>query len=296
MSNTIVVPYDGSPTSRRALPYAATFAKLEHDARILLLTVLPTAEGPDMLTKGPWLGEFEKAADERLRAAAARLRRRGAKHVETRQEWSRHTAEEIISSAEEANASLIVLGTRGRSGLGRALVGSVALRLMQHSPIPCAFVPPGAQITDASIGRALLAVDGDESSDAAIDVAEDLAASGVDITVLRAVNNSADLLPIAVPGAEGAIPLPHADLVDEAQRYVEAVAGAMPEGRGSGIVATGRPAESILQSATEIGADIIVMSTHGRSTLGRAVLGSVADQVVRTSKIPVVVARPRDTT
>ena len=57
-------------------------------------------------------------------------------------------------------------------------------------------------------------------------------------------------------------------------------------------VRTGKPADAILMLAHHIHADLIVMATHGRSGLGRVLLGSVADQVLRASAIPVVLLRP----
>lgn len=57
---------------------------------------------------------------------------------------------------------------------------------------------------------------------------------------------------------------------------------------------TGDPAEAIIETAKAIGADVIVMATHGRSGLGRWVLGSVADRVVRAATAPVLLIRPAE--
>lgn len=58
----------------------------------------------------------------------------------------------------------------------------------------------------------------------------------------------------------------------------------------------GPAAEAILRAANDLEADLIVMGTHGRSGLGRAVLGSVTDRVVRSTEIPVLTVRARTTT
>jgi len=58
--------------------------------------------------------------------------------------------------------------------------------------------------------------------------------------------------------------------------------------------AVGDPAEQILRVARDLQAGLIVMTTHGRGALGRWVFGSVADQVMRTSPVPVLVVRPRE--
>jgi universal stress protein A len=57
-------------------------------------------------------------------------------------------------------------------------------------------------------------------------------------------------------------------------------------------VAIGNATDGIVWAAEREGADLIVMSTHGRSGLGRIVLGSVADAVVRRTSLPVIVVRP----
>jgi nucleotide-binding universal stress UspA family protein len=58
------------------------------------------------------------------------------------------------------------------------------------------------------------------------------------------------------------------------------------------VVAIGNATDGIVWAAEREGADLIVMSTHGRSGLGRIVLGSVADAVVRRTSLPVIVVRP----
>jgi len=60
---------------------------------------------------------------------------------------------------------------------------------------------------------------------------------------------------------------------------------------GKAIVRLGDPRDAILQTAEELGADLIVMGTHGRRGISRALLGSVAEMVVRTSPVPVLTVR-----
>ncbi len=293
MSRTILVPYDGSPNSRRALPFAAAFATHGDPARIILLTLLPTSDtSKEAASKSP--SDIERAATQQLRAATKVLGDLGVIRVECEVDWARDTSDRILAVAAENRASLIVLGTRGRSGIGRAMVGSVALNLMQSAPMPCAFVPPGAPRPDDRLDTALLAVDGSELTDAAIAYARSLAAARVKVTVLRAVNPVADIMPIAIPGAEGYVPIPHEDMVAAARAQLDAVVATFPAGTATSAIVYGRPADAILDYAAQAGSDIIIMSTRGRSGFGRAVMGSVADSVVRTSKVPVVVVRPSE--
>ena len=63
----------------------------------------------------------------------------------------------------------------------------------------------------------------------------------------------------------------------------------------SSMLKQGEPWQTIIDTAKEIGAGMIVMGTHGRTGLGRALLGSVAEKVVRTSTVPVLTIHPHDT-
>lgn len=59
-------------------------------------------------------------------------------------------------------------------------------------------------------------------------------------------------------------------------------------------VRLGQPAEAIHQVAVDVDADLIVVGTHGRKGVEKLILGSVAEELVRTSRAPVLVARPKD--
>jgi nucleotide-binding universal stress UspA family protein len=89
----------------------------------------------------------------------------------------------------------------------------------------------------------------------------------------------------------------HAARRSTEESYVRAMADEIRNGTGvtvHGHLATGVPADAICASAQEMGADLIVMTTHGRTGFNRAWIGSVADAVVREASIPVLLLRPRD--
>ncbi len=88
-----------------------------------------------------------------------------------------------------------------------------------------------------------------------------------------------------VPTAEVA-----AQVSDAAQRHLDATCARIKE-QGldvSAVLRSGSPADEIQSVAKETGADLILMGTHGRSALGRALLGSTANAIIRTSNIPVI--------
>jgi nucleotide-binding universal stress UspA family protein len=142
-----------------------------------------------------------------------------------------------------------------------------------------------------SIKKILAPIDFSEVSNRSLDYAVDLAAQ------INAAVLVVHVYEIPVYGfPEGAIITPPdvaADLADRAQKSLDAAVSARRQ-RGveiSGTLSNGSPREEILRLAKECHADIIVMGTHGRRGLPRALLGSVAERVVRTSEIPVLTVR-----
>jgi len=139
-----------------------------------------------------------------------------------------------------------------------------------------------------SIKTILAPIDFSETSSRALDYAVELAAQ---LKAAVSVVHFYEIPVYAFP--EGAVITPPdiaADLADKAQKSLGAAVAAR-KGRGveiSGTLANGAVREEILGFAKEAKADLIVMGTHGRRGLPRAILGSVAESVIRMSTIPVL--------
>jgi nucleotide-binding universal stress UspA family protein len=145
---------------------------------------------------------------------------------------------------------------------------------------------------NATTSRILVPVDGSEYSARALDVAVDLARPlGAELVILHVV----DLARVAMMsgGAAQFIPGCLEELKSEGQRIVdEAFAQASPQVRASVRIEQGAPVEQIDRIATEIMPSFIVIGTHGRSGLNRAVMGSVAEGVARRAPVPVMIVPP----
>ncbi len=136
--------------------------------------------------------------------------------------------------------------------------------------------------------RILIPLDGSEFAEAALPHARALAAcTGAELVLLR----------VAVQPLYGSIspdssPSIRADTEAEASAYLDRVAGELRAAgfRVTAETCTGPVAETILDYAAGIRADLIVMSTHGRSGLARWFIGSVADKIVRGARLPVLLA------
>jgi nucleotide-binding universal stress UspA family protein len=141
----ILVPTDFSKGSEAALAYAQTFAA-RFEADVVLLHVvaphLPLREVPVLpfdVARGA--ADIARAAEGRLSRLAQAIEWQGR----STKTAVRHGTEDeqILAAAREEQADLIVMGTHGRTGLGRALLGSVAERVVRRAVCPVLTVPQG---------------------------------------------------------------------------------------------------------------------------------------------------------
>ena len=139
--------------------------------------------------------------------------------------------------------------------------------------------------------RMLVPIDGSELAEVVFSYVKELAGRlDIDITLLHVCRpEERDLMPMHRAYIERA-----AEIVKQQSQSVQEMTGLQPgrqavEARGE--VATGHPAEEILSYADRNGIDLILIATHGRSGVRRWVMGSVADKILRTSKIPVWLVR-----
>ena len=140
MARTILFPTDGSKTARAAGRVVADIAKGEGDS-VLVLAVTQRADVAGVEDRAVTSGISEYLREVAEAEAQALL----AKGV--RSTWEVVTAdseyEAIVAKAREIQADFIVMGTHGRTGFARAVIGSVADRVVRHSDVPVILVPLG---------------------------------------------------------------------------------------------------------------------------------------------------------
>jgi nucleotide-binding universal stress UspA family protein len=145
--------------------------------------------------------------------------------------------------------------------------------------------------------KILVPLDGSQLSEAILPHVSELAKSlGAQIVLLRVVPTPVHKLEFAgfpaVP-VSPAPPVPTRDLFGEADSYLEAIAYQyFPDQQVTLEVAGGTAGDNILSCADSLEVDLIAMTTHGRSGFSRMVMGSIADEVVRRSHLPVLLLRP----
>jgi nucleotide-binding universal stress UspA family protein len=290
MFTRILVPLDGRDVGAVALTPALTVA-LATGASIRLLTVL----------HGPPAPAERDAAETHLTYVAAGLIAKGAAADTTVRVGA--PAEEIVAAAAEAGADLIVMATHGRAGLTRAFLGSVAERVLASSPVPVLLVRPGGHGLE-KLGTILVPVDGSPGGALALASAAALARSTrARIVLLQVVVPALAYQLLDATGLGGGLyfdPAWDEEALEGARRCVTGLAsrllaaGLAAEGQaliGDAVTPSASVVDAIIAGADRVAADAIVMSTHAHTGAARALLGSVADALVRSSQRPVLLVR-----
>jgi nucleotide-binding universal stress UspA family protein len=284
MFERLLVPLDGSAQAAVALPLAQALARQTGAAMRLLRVVPVVGKG----TKDPGANE----AKSNLTEIAAELSA-GDIRVDIDVRTADDAGAAIVREARDWAANAIVMATHGRSGLARVVRGSVAQRVLAESPVPVVLLRPGGRRV-TKITTVLVPVDGTPGSSLALGAAVPLARdTGARLVLLQVVTPFLqDYLP------DGIIVDPAWDeaMCASARQYVNTLAERLQESGidTTGVVTLGSTAKEIVRAADELGADVIVMSTHALTGPARTLLGSVADEVVRTAHQPVALVRQRD--
>lgn len=291
----VLVPCDGSPQSETALGYGISLA--QRGAALDILHVVD--ETPVLTETSTTMVVFDptpliEALDAQGRALvdAARTRCRDAGIEPQTRVLHDYPVAGIDAVAEENHDALIVLGTHGRGGLPRAFLGSTTEGVLRSSKTPVLAVHAEMAPPDRLFSKILVAIDDSDPADAAATLAARIVrTSGATATVCSTYDEN-DILEKA--GTYGYDPMPFLDgMRENAQDVVDrALAHAgFPAGSAVRSVLAAEPSRGIIAEAERVGADLIVMGSHGRRGLRRLFLGSVAEHVVRHSPVPILVVR-----
>jgi nucleotide-binding universal stress UspA family protein len=292
----ILCPTDLSEIAPRAFEHALAIARA-HKAEVELAHVneplLPGPAGPAAYP--PW-AVLDPAVRGRLQKALETLAApAGPLGVSVRfGVYEGRIVQEILDRARSWPADLLVMGTHGRGGFERWMLGSVTEKVLRKAPCPVLTVPPPPEGLEAGSAvrfrRIVCPVDfSAESLTAfryALKVAEE---SDAEISVLHVLELLVEDEPsIRIAGFD----------VPEYRRYLEKDArerlhGIVSEGAGGRRVQEqvvgGRPWREILRVSEEQHADLVVMGVRGRNLVDLALFGSTTQHVVRGATVPVLV-------
>ena len=295
MFKKIVIPLDGSLLAEQALSFLPRFVSPLQTHIDLVCVVQPWvyALGMSEATPISVINDLHENWQAYLHQQEIFLQ--GLGYTVQSHVLEGDIAAEILALAANKNADLIVMSTHGRSGFRRLALGSVAERVLQNATIPLLLVREGAALqTTNPIDHLLVPLDGSSFAERSIPLAVELSTqTGATLTMLRVVQDlDAQNKQIIFKSEEAA-----EEAVTQwkllATRYLDELAkGIKAEGvKVSSMVLSGDPENLIGTIAETLPADLIVMSTHGRSGVSRWVYGSVANKVLRTASCPVLLVR-----
>jgi nucleotide-binding universal stress UspA family protein len=284
MYETIVVPVDGSEPATAAVERGLSLVEAG-DATLSLLAVIEPSTAP---RSAVFTNPTREALDEQTTAALENAESRatdvGVDYQTSVRRGIPH--EEIAAMVDDVGADLVVMGTHGRTGLDRLLLGSVTERTLRTSDVPVLTTRESASVW--SLDDILVPTDGSEPATEAVDHVLDVAdaydasvhaLSVVDTQTLTAAYDAGAGMPAMVEAVK-----------EDSRDVVEAVRDRATnrdidcESR----VLEGSPGHAITTYAEDEDVDLIAMGTHGRTGLSRLLLGSTTERTVRTSPAPVL--------
>lgn len=308
MLQHILVPLDGSLRAERALPVAAQIARATSGSLLIVRVVNPPVDYSSGLSPVPLMNERvveserKRAADYLAAVAAQPLL---TEIPTTTRVLFGSTAQQLSEVARAHASDLIVLSSRGRTGLARWALGSVAYTLTHQSIVPVLVLRADEAAAPIEMGHpccTLVPLDGSPFAEAALTPAMD---------VTRALSAPArgtlHLVQVVKPfqsaTSEGFIDELNEDTCQQAHAYLATVA-ARVESEGTGrrleVTASVKRASDVTGGLLSVaeqegsgGCALVAISTHGRQGLQRWVMGSVTQRILNTSKLPVLVIRPQ---
>lgn len=179
----------------------------------------------------------------------------------------------ILAGASAQHVDMIVMGRRGRRGLARLMLGDATAKVIGSAPCSVLVAPKASHMWHSI----LIATDGSRSSDAAAITAVRLA---------KLCNMRLVVLSVKVPSHSQRRQDEAGPIIERVIKHAQAEGVAV-----EGVIASGLTDETVVAVAHEKKADLIVLGSHGRSGLGKALFGSKAERIINQTDCPVLVAK-----
>lgn len=284
----ILVGVDGSEPSNAAVVWAAREAAMRHVPLTLIHMVNAAVpmypEMPLSMGMGIWRDEDgRRVLQHAVKVAEDIVGAARPVPISTELKCSPPVPTLVQLSAD---AEMLVVGSHGRSAVGRGLLGSVSAGVVRRANCPVAVIrdehaPAGAPV--------VVGIDGSPASELATAIAfEEASRRGAE---LKAVHAWSDIEAVELPGLDWTIFKEDADRI-----LAERLAGWQEQFSDvtvRRVVVCDRPARQLIKQAES--AQLVVVGSHGRGAVGTMLLGSVSNAVLHSTSTPVIVARPVQT-
>jgi nucleotide-binding universal stress UspA family protein len=283
----ILCPIDFYSASRRAFEYALKLAE-NYEASLELLHVvspiIPSVYG-SAVSLSDLTTEFQSQATKQLKVFRSRVEK---KHLPVNAEVVIGDVDaEIRRAIALRKPDLVVVGTRGRRGFERWVLGSVTERLIRHCPVPLLVIGSNGanRMVPPAIARMVVTTDFSAGTADAMNYAFSIAGeSQSKVTLLHVINDASTDL-----NAKTREPLLRT-IRTELESLVPEEARVWCDVRTK--IETGTPWRAILKTIQSEKPGLLVMNVHGKGMLERALVGSTADRVLRGSCCPVLLIPP----
>ncbi len=276
MFDHILVPTDGSGPATAALEYAAAIAAAnDATVHVLYVTETPPDEEDEevVATAREWVTDAGAAVDEEVVQG--------------------EPDETICEYAAERGVDGIVMGTQGRQGLERFVLGSVTESVVRNATVPVLVVRRGSDVRrEYPYETIVVPIDGSEHAVAALEHGIELA-NRHDATL-----HLLSVVDVRATGVDAVADLQADQFAEYARTIVDDTAAKARTAGVDDVVTTvtfGSTYREIRSHAQDYEADLLVMGTHGRHGFDRLMLGSVTERVLRTAPAPVLTVRVPET-
>lgn len=286
----ILFPTDFSDCAHHAFPHTLHFARtFKAEVHLLHAVVLHETDPGNAAQPLPDVeGLYQVLAEQADSQLASAVAKHGDgvrfRHAQMR---SISAAGAILEYAAGQAIDLITMGTHGRRGLRRLLLGSVAEEVVRLAPCPVLTVPERTERpTPGQVERILVPVDFSEHARLALTYAKQLAGLyGARLHLLHVIDQVVypDFYPPVVPpvGPAGD------ELRRRSEQRLKELLAQVPHPNADTHVGSGRASPEIVRFAEELSVDLIVVASHGLTGIRHMLLGSVTEQVVRGAPCPV---------
>ncbi|MBI2830146.1 MAG: universal stress protein [Chloroflexi bacterium] len=294
MFEKILVPLDGSELAEIAIPYAEEIGGRLGSEITLLHVCRPEHEAFQHMHK-IYLANIVDSVERYIR------RHWPKSGTTVKGEALPGEPDQVIGGhIKENNIGLLVMASHGASGLRTLVIGSVADKVVRSVWVPTLIIRAKAAPQEGKaklINRILLPLDGSDASKMALAYAEELAIKvKASIHLFRMARSSYAYAGLEGVGGTVTLDLTRIDRAEE-KRVRDYLAGIAEEIRARDIPVTYStmlgtdPAYELIELSDKVDADLIVMSTRGRSPLARWIIGSTAEKLLREGKLPLLLVR-----
>jgi nucleotide-binding universal stress UspA family protein len=273
MFEKILALYDLSDPSKAALEWSIRFGERFH-SELKVIHLLIREEGAEMSRR------IRDEIDKTVRTLTARGGEGRLNKLEINVSAGK-TVPSLLGIIEKESPDLVVLGTHGRTGLDYVLLGSVAEKIARHSPSPVLTVRRSSVWPPKTLLVPVDFADGGEASEEALLLATQFCQSIPVRVELVHILSMPDLVTGFPESMAGRAPIDQEKMEKFAMGKLGEIIAMHPSLKMFPRVSIGPIADEICRIAKEARADVILIPTHGRSALGRLLLGSVAEHVIR---------------